>query len=263
MSQITRSSLQLLQIQVPYELLLKLATVGAILIATWAATVVLGRLVARAMRKFGLKATEQAKRIVTGLAWLIGVLIGLNQLGLELIVLLVILSLGGIVLVVALRDVLSNVAAHEVITTYGLFKIGDWIEVSRCFGRVVDITWMDTVLMTLNNEMVYIPNAKITKSMVTNRTSPGETRISIPLTVDDSVDLAEVERILLDIGAELKEELAADSKPEVRINDVDSSAVKLALLLKIINPAKSTLIASEVRKRVKMKLEKARKRTPH
>ena len=247
--------------QIPSDLLLKMATLGLILVATWIVSKMLGSFVSKAAGKLSPNVARQARRILTWLVWLVGILIGLDQLGLELTVLLVILTLGGMILLIALRDTLSNAASREVITTYNLFKIGDWIQVDKCFGRVVDITWMDTILMTLDNEMVHIPNSKITKSMVINRTAPGETRISIQLTVDDTLDLSDVEKILLEIGTELDEELAPDSKPEVRVTNIDNRSIKLALLLKINNPAKSRLIASEVRKRAKMRLDEIRRKT--
>lgn len=248
-------------IQIPYELLLKLATVGVILIATLIVSRILGSFVSKAVGKISPNVTRQARRIVTWLVWLIGILIGLDQLGLELTMLLVILTLGGIILVIALRDILSNAASREIITTYNLFKIGDWIQVGKCFGRVVDITWMVTILMTLDNERVHIPNSKITKSIVINRTAPGETRISVPLTIDDTLDLSEIEKILLEIGTELSEELAPDSKPEVRVTNVNNRSIELALLLKINNPGKGKLIASEVRKRAKKRLDEIRRKT--
>jgi small conductance mechanosensitive channel len=248
-------------IQIPYDFLLKLATVGLILIATWIISRILGSFISKAMGKLSPNAAGQARRMVTWGVWLIGILIGLDQLGLELTILLVILALGGIILVISLRDVLSNVASREVITAYSPFKIGDWIQVGKYFGRVVDITWVDTILMTPDNEMVHIPNSKITNNIIINRTTPGQTRISVPLTVDDRLDLSDVEKILLEIGTELEEELASDSKPEVRVTNVDNHAVKVALLLRINNPAKGKLIASEVRKRAIMRLDEIRRRT--
>jgi small-conductance mechanosensitive channel len=118
---------------------------------------------------------------------------------------------------------------------------------------------MGTFLMTVDNEMVYIPNSKIVKSTVINRTSPGETRISISLTVDDTLDISVVEKILLETAAELKEDLTPGSKPEVRVTSVDNHAIKVALLLKINNPAKDKLIASEVLKRAKMRFNEIKK----
>jgi small conductance mechanosensitive channel len=232
-----------------------------ILIVTWIISRILGTFILKAAGKLSSKVAGQARRIVTLAVWLIGILIGLDYLGLDLTTLLVILTLGGLTIVIAIRDILSNMASHEVITTYRLFKIGDWIQVGKFFGRVVDITWMDTILMTPDNETIHISNSKMTKSIVINRTASGETRISVSLTVDDTLDFSEVEKILLEISAELAEELAPDSKPEVRVTNIDNRSIKVALLLKIHNPAKSEFIASEVRKRAKMRLDKIRRRT--
>jgi len=232
-----------------------------ILLAAWVISKILGSFISKAVGKLSQNVARQTRRIVTWLIWLIGILVGLDQLGLELTILLVIVTLGGIIIVITLRDILSNVASHEVITAYSPFKIGDWIQVGKCFGRVVDITWMDTILMTPDNEMVYIPNSKITKTVVINRTTPGGIRISVPLTVDNTLDLSKVEKTLLEVGTELSEELIPDSKPEVRVTEVNNHSIKLALLLKINNPAKGRLIASEVRKKTKKALDELQRKT--
>ncbi len=237
-----------------------MATVGVILVVTWIVSRILGGFVSKAARRLSPHVTQQTRRVVTWLVWLIGILISLDQLGLELTILLVIVTLGAVILVMALRDALLNMASREIISIYSPFKIGDWIQVGKCFGRVVDITWMDTILMTLDNEMVYIPNSKITKSVVLNRTSPGETRISVSLTVNNALDFSEVETILLEIGDELREELAPDSKPEVRVTNMNDRAIEVELLLKIHNPAKYALIASEVRKKAKMRLDEIKRK---
>lgn len=247
-------------IEVPYELLLKLAEASIILVATWVVSKILGRFLLKAIGKISLKAAQQVRRIVTWLIWFIGILICLDQLGLELNVLLIILALGVLIWVIAFRDVLLNLASHQVITAYNMYKVGDWIQVGRVFGRVVDITWIDTVLVTPNNEMIYIPNSKIVKSTVTNKTASGEIRISVSLTVNEAVKISEIEKILLEIADELKKELTPDSKPEVRVLNVNNHAIKLALLLKINNPAKSAFIASEVRKRAQMKINELREK---
>ena len=254
-------SLAQIGVEVPTELLLNLAAVGLILLATWIMSRILGSFVSKTLGKLGPAVARQAKQIVTWLIWLVGILIGLGQLGLELTILLAVVTLGGIILAVALRDVLSNVASNGVITSYRPFKIGDWIQVGKFFGRVVDITWMDTILMTADNEMVYIPNSKITQNIVVNRTTQGGTRISVPLIVDKALDLFDVEKTLLEIGAELGEELVPDSKPEVRVTSLNTHSIKLALLLKINNPAKGKLIASEVRKKAKKRLDEIQRKT--
>ena len=242
-------------VQISPELLVRLATVGLVLLATWIVSWILGNFVLKALGKISPTVARQGKQIVTLFIWLTGIMIGLSQLGAEPVVLLVIVALGVSVLVVGLRDILSNLFAYGVITSYRQFRIGDWIEVGQLFGRVVDITWMHTTLMTPDNEMVYVPNSRITQTIVTNKTAPGWTRISVPVTVDKSLNIADVEETFLQIGKELLEELIPDSKPEVRLLSLDDDSMKVALLLQINNPAKGKLLASEARKRMMMKLK--------
>ncbi|MEM2087957.1 MAG: mechanosensitive ion channel [Thermoproteota archaeon] len=233
---------------------------SVILIATWIVSKIIGGFSSKALSKLSPKVAQQVKSAVTWLIWLIGLLICLDQLGLELTIVLTILILGGILLIVALRDILLNIVSHEAITIYNPFKIGDWVQVDKYFGRIADINWMNTVLITLDNEIVHIPNSRIVKNMVVNGTASGETRIHVPLTVEDTMNLGEVEKILIDIGNELKEELAPDFNPEVRVIAISNHSIKLELLLRITNPAKSRLIASEVQKRAKMKLDELKTR---
>jgi small conductance mechanosensitive channel len=246
-------------VQIPFELLLNLGILALILVATWIVAKILGILVSRVLERTNQNVARQAKRVVVWLTWLLGISIGLNQLGstLTLPVMIIVIA---VVVIIALRDVLLDAIAHEVITTYNPFKIGDWIQVGKFFGRVVDITWTNTVLMTPNSEMVYIPNSTLTKNIVVNRTTQSGVRISVSLRMEKSLDFSEVEKSLLEIGEELGEELATDSKPEVRLIDLENSSMKVALLLRINNPAKGKILASEVRKRMKMKLEELQRR---
>ena len=248
-------------IQLPTDLLLKLGTVGLILVVTWIVSRLLGSFVSKAVGKFGSGVARQARDIVTWLVWIIGILIGLNQLGLELTVLLLIVTLGGIIIAIALRDVLLNVASNGVITSYKPFKVGDWIKVDNCFGRVLDINWMETVLMTPDNETVYVPNSKITQNIIVNKTTPGGTRIAISIVISRALDLSEIEKALLDIGSELKEELIPEFVPEVRVTHLNTQSVRLALLLRINNPAKGKLLASDVRKKAKKRLDAIQSKT--
>jgi small conductance mechanosensitive channel len=239
----------------------KVAIFGLILLLTFAIARGIGVLLFKTLRKQSESLARQTRRFATWLIWLLGILIGLDQLGLELTVLFVIVTLAGILIIIALRDILANIASHEAITTYNPFKIGDWIQIGKFFGRVTDITMMTTILMTPDNETVYIPNSEITKSTIINRTAPGGIRISVPVTVDRSLDLSIIEKNLLEVAMQLKEELVPDSEPEVRVTSLRQETVKLALLIRINNPAKGGLIASEVRRLVKEKLDEIQKDT--
>jgi small conductance mechanosensitive channel len=240
---------------VSMEILLKIAIVGIIFLSTWIISIILRSLVSKAKGKLSQSMSRQIRRLVPWITWSVGILIALSQVGLDLTILLTLVALGAIVLAIALRHVLSNLVSYGVIKTYEPFKLGDWVQVGKFFGRVVDITWADTVLMTPDNETVYVPNSKITQNIIVNKTTPGGTRIAISIVISRALDLSEVEKALLDIGSELKEELIPEFVPEVRVTNLSAQSVRLALLLRINNPAKGRLIASRVRKRAKERLD--------
>ncbi len=245
---------------VSMDLLIKIAIVGLILLATWIISIILKSLVSKAKGKLSPSMSRQIRRLVTWITWFIGILIALSQVGLDLTILLTLVALSGIVLAIALRHVLSNLVSYGVIKSYEPFKLGDWVQVGKFFGRVVDITWADTVLMTPDNETVYVPNSKITQNIVINKTTPGGTRIAISIVISNALDISEVEKTLLDISSEVKEELIPEFVPEVRVTNLNTQSVRLALLLRINNPAKGKLIASRVRKRAKEKLYEIQQR---
>ena len=245
----------LVGVQVSTELLLKIALVGLILLVTLIISRILRSLLSKGSVKLSPGMSRQVRPIVTWVIWLIGIFLTLSLLGLDLTLLLGAAAISGIVLAIAFRNVLSNLVSYEVIKLYEPFKIGDWVQVGKYFGRVVDITWIDTVLMTPDNETMYVPNSRITQSIVINKTTPGGTRISVTIVISKTLDLSKIEKALLDIGSELKEELIPEFVPEVRVTDLNTESVKLALLLRINNPAKGKLIASMVRKRAKERLD--------
>jgi small conductance mechanosensitive channel len=245
----------LIDITVQSEFLLRLVVFSLILLVTFIIARVFGILISKTSGKASPTFARQARKFTTWLIWLIGVLVGLGQLGLDLTLLLVIVTLGGVLLLFAFRDILSNWASYETISIYKPFKIGDWVQIGKTFGRVVDITYMDTVLLTPDNETVYVPNRKITQSTVINRTTLGGIRISVPLTVNANLNLSNVEEALISIGNDLSEELVSDSKPEVRVLNMNEQSVRLALLLRINNPAKARLLASQVRKKAKERID--------
>ena len=243
-------------IQFPPDLPIRLAIIVLIIAVTGVVAKLLSGFVSKTFGRSNPHVARQARRVVSLVSWFTGAVLALSQVpGLELTWLLVMIAIFAVIVVVALRDALANLAARETIYMYNQFKVGDWIQVEKVFGRVTDITWNDTVLSTLNNETVYIPNSAITKSVIINRTTQEGIRISVPLAISSVLNLEEVERALLEIGEELKEELVHESKPEVRLINVGPKATKLELLLRINNPAKSRLVSSEVLKKFAQKTQ--------
>ncbi len=80
------------------------------------------------------------------------------------------------VLGLALQDTLGNVMAGLALQLERDFEIGDWINVgdrvSPIVGRVREVRWRATTIVTKNGDLMLIPNSAITRAMITNFTRP-------------------------------------------------------------------------------------------
>ncbi len=180
---------------------------------------------------------------------ILGIIIILNTLNVSINLLLLILFLGGLTIIIAYRNILTDIAASQFVSTYQPFKVGEWIEVQDYYGRVIERNLIQTKILTPDNEIVVIPNSTLLRRSVVNRTRSGALRIQIPVAVSTKTDLKEIEDQLLQIGADMKVDLLPDTTPQVRITQVTPQEAQLVLLLQIANPAKRDQIVSDVQKR--------------
>jgi small conductance mechanosensitive channel len=181
--------------------------------------------------------------------WILGIIIVLSQLSVAINVLLLILFLGGVAIIVAYRNILTDMAASQFISTYQSFKVGEWIEVQSHYGRVLERNLIQTKILTPDNEIVIVPNSTLLKRSVINRSRSGGLRVQVPIIVDSKYDLKEVEKNLLEIGQEMKTDLVPDAPPQVRVTQVTSQQAHLVLMLRITNPAKRDQLISDVKEK--------------
>jgi len=181
--------------------------------------------------------------------WATGLIIILSQLQVNTSILLLILGLGGISVIVAYQGVLGDIGAAQFISNYQAFKVGEWIEVERHYGRVLERNLIHTKLLTPDNEVVVIPNSMLLKNSVVNRTRSGGLRVQVPILVKAGTELRVVEDKLMKIGEEMKVDLVPDSSPLVRVTELNSDSARLVLMLHIVNPAKRDQVISDVQRR--------------
>ena len=173
----------------------------------------------------------------------------LNILKVDILLLVALLSLGGLAMITAYRSILTDMAASQFVSTYQPFKVGEWIEVQGHYGRVLERNLIQTKILTPDNEIVVIPNSILLRKTIINRTRSGGLRVQIPVTVETRINLKKIEDYLMGIAGEMKVDLLPDSTPQVRVTQVSPQETSLLLLLQIANPAKRDQIISDVQKR--------------
>lgn len=102
------------------------------------------------------------------LVFVLGVLIALQNFGLNVMSLLAGLGLGGLALALAAQDTAANVFGSVAIMLDNPFKVGDWIKTKDAEGTVEEIGFRSTRIRTFYNSVVTLPNATIAKEVVDN-----------------------------------------------------------------------------------------------
>ncbi|SAL61848.1 transport-related, membrane protein [Caballeronia arvi] len=79
-----------------------------------------------------------------------------------------------IVLGLAIQSTLSDVFAGIVINTTEPYAIGDWVTIDDVEGKVVEMNWRATHLLTGQGNTLIVPNAVAAKAKIVNNSRPGD-----------------------------------------------------------------------------------------
>ncbi|GIU75855.1 MAG: membrane protein [Bryobacteraceae bacterium] len=184
-----------------------------------------------------------------------GLLVILNLLDISLAPALTALGVGGIAVSLALKDTLANLFAGFYISMAGNIHKGDLIKLdSGQQGFVEDVSWRITTLRTLDNNLVVIPNSKLSEALVTNYTYPSpQMALPIPLSVSYSEDIDRVEQAVLEEvhAAAGLDGLLLDPAPVVRFNPgFGDSSLNLTLVVHISEFTKQFAVQDLLRRRI-------------
>ena len=152
-----------------------------------------------------------------------------GTLGVDTSSLLALLSVAGLAVSLALQNVLSNMASAVILLTTKPFQIGHFIEMGSVSGTVVKIGAICTDILTLNNQLVHVPNSEITGSTVTNYTASDKRRLEYRITASYDAPVEDVKAALLR-AAEHPLRMQ-EMQPIARVSGYGESAIEYVLFL--------------------------------
>ncbi|BET57569.1 mechanosensitive ion channel family protein [Geobacter sp. 60473] len=205
------------------------------------ATLFFMRLAAGFVTHYAKKAVLPSISIFSNLAkvsvFSIGILIILQSLGISIAPILTALGVGGLAVALALQDTLSNIFAGLHIIATRQIRQGDYIRLaSGEEGYVNDITWRNTTVQTLPNNMVIIPNSKLAGAIVTNYNLPDrEMAVLVQVGVSYASDLDHVERVTVEVASELLREVqggASGFDPFIRYHTFADFSINFTVILR-------------------------------
>ncbi|MBA2563855.1 MAG: mechanosensitive ion channel family protein [Gemmatimonadetes bacterium] len=165
----------------------------------------------------------------------LGVMLALENLGLNVTSVLAGLGIVGIALGFAAKDTLANLIAGITILWDRPFRVGDRIEVSGSEGVVQKITLRTTRLDTPRNEVVILPNQNMMTEKIVNHTMRPSLRIDIPFGIAYRHEVEDARRVVLAI-VQGDENIRAKPEPQVVVTALADSSVNLQLRFWLKDP---------------------------
>lgn len=239
------------------NLLFKLLLVLLILSVTWfVAKAAVGFVSLYTRRAEGLYPSTTIFAALTKLVVLvIGLLVVLQTLGVSILPILTAFGVVGLAVALALQDTLSNFFSGLQILFSKQFQVGDFIRLETGEeGYVADITWRNTIIRALPNNLIVVPNAKMASSRITNFHLPEkEMTTLVPLNVSHSSDLEKVEKVTIEIAKAVLQEIeggVSEFDPLVRYTAFTDFSISFNVVLQIREFTNRFLIIHEFIKRI-------------
>lgn len=158
------------------------------------------------------------------LVWIIGILVGLSQIGLDLTPVLTGFGIAGVIIGFALQDTLSNFAAGMMLLIYRPFDVGDFVFAGGVDGKVSHMSLVNTTIKTFDNQIIIVPNSKIWGDVIKNVTHERVRRVDMVFGIGYGDDLLKAERVLTEIVTEHPSVLRAP-EPMIKVHTLNTSSV--------------------------------------
>ncbi|ELE1962692.1 mechanosensitive ion channel [Vibrio vulnificus] len=156
--------------------------------------------------------------------WVIGIMVGLSQIGLNIAPVLTGFGIAGVIIGFALQDTLSNFAAGMMLLIYRPFDVGDFVHAGGVDGKVGHMSLVNTTIRTFDNQIIIVPNSKIWGDVIKNVTHERIRRVDMVFGIGYNDDLLKAESVLTDI---VKSHPAVLRTPEpmIKVHTLNTSSI--------------------------------------
>ncbi len=141
----------------------------------------------------------------------------IGLLGVPMAEVIAILASAGVAVGLALQGALSNLAGGILLMILRPFKVGDYVDAGGASGFVHSINLFYTVIMTIDNKRVTVPNGNLMNANVTDYTAEPKRRVDLVFACAKSEKPAEIQQCILDAVAKSQYALQ-DPAPFARIS---------------------------------------------
>ncbi|HCE24539.1 MAG TPA: mechanosensitive ion channel protein MscS [Hyphomonas sp.] len=137
--------------------------------------------------------------------------------------------LGALTLAIGLsmQGALGNIASGVMIMLFRPYKLGDYIEAAGVAGTVKDINLFQTVLATVDNVKVLVPNSQAIDGVIENYSGYAARRADVTFGIDYDDDMDKAIAVIKQV-IEADDRIFRDPEPFVKVVNLGDSSVDIA-----------------------------------
>ncbi|MCX2980123.1 mechanosensitive ion channel [Halieaceae bacterium IMCC14734] len=180
------------------------------------------------MKKTGVEVTLRGfiKSLIGGILKVVLVIIFASMVGVETASLIALLGAAGLAIGLALQGSLANFAGGVLILFFRPFKAGDVIDAQGYVGHVEEIQIFNTIMRTLDNQRVIIPNGLLSNGCVKNVFAEPTRRVDLTFGISYDDDLLKAKAVIRTVIA-ADDRILKDPEADVFISAHADSSVNI------------------------------------
>ncbi|HEY7975921.1 MAG TPA: mechanosensitive ion channel family protein, partial [Ktedonobacterales bacterium] len=166
------------------------------------------------------------------------------------------LGIVGLAVSLALQATLTDLVSGMLLLASRQLIVGEYVKLSTGEeGYISDITWRTTTIRQVSNDVVIVPNSKMTSLPVTNYHSNAQNSgVSVDLGVSYTSDLDLVERATVEVAQDVMRTTPGgvpNFTPTVRFNTLGDYSIRLTVTMQAQEIGDQNLIKHEFIKRLR------------
>jgi small conductance mechanosensitive channel len=231
-----------------------LAAILIFVIGRWAAkwiSIIIGRVMTKARVEQILVTFVQHLSYFGLLVFVI--IAALDRVGIKLTAAIAVLGAAALAIAFALQGSLSNFAAGILMIIFKPFRVGDFVTIAGVQGTVQEIQIFNTVLNSLDNVRIIVPNSQVTSGSIMNYTINGTRRVDLVFGVSYRDDIHKAKQVIEGVLAADKRVLK-EPAPTVAVLELGESSVNF-VCRPWVKPADYWDVYFDVTEKVKLALE--------
>lgn len=152
----------------------------------------------------------------------------LSMVGVQMTSFIAMLGAAGLAIGLALQGTLQNVAGGVIILLFKPFKVGDFIEAQGFLGTVAEIQIFNTLLTTVDNKVVVIPNGGLATGSLTNYSKMDTRRVDWVFSISYGETYGKAEGVI-NVLIAADNRILQDPAPFVALSKLNTSSVDIVV----------------------------------